>query len=247
MKKMFYFVVISLLVVACNNNQDEIENTKTIGLHINSLSEGEGAPEDGEETFVPIENNIGQIHNEGLMRLFAELDITSTDNFDDLIQEAVRITNENIRVQAGEDAYAQAQEIIIKDRYIELKPELIRAEMTDKEGAIFDEIINAVFIQEEEVLSQIKSEIIEDEELSNEDKQRYFDMIDVAEHSYLFWTEEIEPPIDITPEGLSVRNQQIVAADCIWFWAGGMASGLNPVVAGGASLVGSFAAWLNGR
>ncbi|MGC3979169.1 MAG: hypothetical protein QM751_13650 [Paludibacteraceae bacterium] len=138
--------------------------------------------------------------------------------------------------------------MITREKYIVLTPELIQEQMSSKESTVLEETLNSVVANSgSKSLAQIKSEIISDNSLSDEEKQKLFDMIDIIESSYVYWTQELEPPIDDSPQGISVRNQQIIAADCIWFWQAGIASGLNPYVAIGASAVGSFAAWLNGR
>jgi len=236
MKNLFYLIIISLVFIACNNKQIE------------------------ETTFIPIDNEVGKIHNEGLARIFAKLNITpNTDQRKlyaiqaDLLEQAVSIINEDIRVQAGESAYLQAQQMITKDIYMELTPASIQAQMSNIETLVIEETITAVSNQAgAKPVQQIKVQIIEDNSLSNTEKQRLLDMIDIIESSYIYWTEEIDAsgPEKIrvgNQQKVSVRNQQIVAADCIWFWQAGLASGLNPYVTIGASAVGSFAAWLNSR
>lgn len=117
-----------------------------------------------EESFVPKDNKVGQMHNEGLANIFANLRITpNTDKGKlkaspaDLLQQAIEITNENIRVQAGEIAYLQAQEVITKDVYLQITPEIIQARMTDTETLVLEETINAVSIQNgAKPVSQIK-------------------------------------------------------------------------------------------
>lgn len=164
----------------------------------------------------------------------------------DLFQQAITITNEHILEQEGVVAYEQTLRAITKEKYVELTPELIKEQMSSKERQVLEETLDAVIANNDtKSLRKIKSEIISDYSLSNQEKQILFDMIDIIESSYTFWTNKLESPTGSLTRSIRIDYERVVAADCIWFWQGAVWSGLSPLVAIGFSALGSLSAHLN--
>lgn len=206
--------------------------------------------------FVPIDNGYGDAHNDGLDLIFSSLNVSKNikksdfqRNSEDLIQRAIDVTNKDILNKAGETVYQQAKNTITKDLYASTTIDQLQSQMSLKEKALLDEALAAVSsIDSQTSLDELKSKIVKDGNLSNTEKQQFYDMVDVIESSYEYWVDSDLPPIDAIPDGLSTTMvTQVVAADCIWFWQAGLASGLNPVITVGVSAIGSFIAWGQSR